>query len=76
MSPFGRNASAQGRFRPFIGTTRNVCSCVWNTCGSADRVVGGGQLVQSVRRAASWTATAAPDATTTAMVAAATGTSP
>ena len=73
MSPLGRKASDQGRFRPFMGTTRNVCSWVWNTCGSHDIVSAGGQSPQSLRRSGSWAAPArrAPAAMATTAAAAA-----
>ena len=70
MSPFGRKASDQGRFSPFIGTTRNVCSWVWNTCGSGDSAPDGGQSGQLTRCAACWAAAGATGTASMAMAAA------
>src|SRR3989442_13068399 len=40
MSPFGRNASADGQKRPLIGVTRKRCPLPPRTCGVSASVSG------------------------------------
>ena len=71
MSPLGRKAIAHGLVRPFSGTTRNDCSWVWNTCGSAGKERAERQSSHPVRSSGSCAAAGAASAARKTAIAAA-----